>query len=284
MIKFVKYIEFGECCHVNFVLKRGIPLYNGDILLLGNCMKKFCLYGILIGTLLFVMGCSSENEIPYDVGDILLSDNSIVSVNNFYSVRDEKIKPVGIIVGFSEDGDKATIMGIKRSDTSLRWAPSDTTGYNTKFKDIEVARYGSVEAGYSFSGDYKGIDNWFCVCKVDSDGVLNSEKKYPAFNYANNYGSNANLEESRFEHGWYLPSILELYDVYKNKDVIKNSLDLVGGFDLDSNWYWSSSQAYSKNEGAYGILFPTGEVTNVYKYCPSGYVIAFCEIIINEYL
>ena len=63
-----------------------------------------------------------------------------------------------------------------------------------------------------------------------------------------------------------MPSILELYDVYKNKDVIKNSLDLVGGFDLDSNWYWSSSQAYSKNEGAYGILFPTGEVTNVYKY------------------
>ena len=64
---------------------------------------------------------------------------------------------------------------------------------------------------------------------------------------------------------------------------MQKSLNAVGGFDFGNNWYWSSSQAYSANEGVYGVSFIKGEVINNYKYCPAGYVIVFHDLNLHEF-
>ncbi|MBQ5877908.1 MAG: hypothetical protein IIW71_08935 [Treponema sp.] len=237
-------------------------------------MKKFCLYGILIGTLLFVMGCNSENVVSYDIGDIVLSDGRVVPVE-YYSFGEGICEPVGVVVGVS--GNKAMMMGLHKSSYSMSWAPRDTFGYNTKFSDIEASRFGSVESGYTFSGDLIGRDNWLVVCNSDREGIL-EPKNYPAFYFAYNYGLDCNFLNSEFNYGWYLPSISELYGVFENREVLQKSLNVVGGFDFGNNWFWSSSQSYSAKEGVYGVSFIKGEVNNIYKYCSAGYVIAFHDL------
>ena len=62
------------------------------------------------------------------------------------------------------------------------------------------------------------------------------------------------------------------------REVLQKSLNVVGGFDFGNNWFWSSSQAYSADEGVYGVSIIKGEVNNIYKYCSAGYVIAFHDL------
>ena len=164
----------------------------------------------------------------------------------------------------------------------MSWAPRNTFGYNTKFEEIQASRFGSVESGYNFSGDLIGRDNWLVVCNSDREGVL-EPKNYPAFYFAYNYGSDFDYLNSEFNNGWYLPSVSELYAVFENKEVLQKSLNAVGGFDFGNNWYWSSSQAYSANSGVYGVSFIKGDVINVYKYCPAGYVIVFHDLNLHEF-
>lgn len=254
-------------------------MYNGDILLLGNCMKKFYLFGILLWVLFFEMGCNSENVVSYDIGDIVLSDGRVVPVEH-YSFGEGICEPVGVVVGVS--GNKAMMMGLHKSSYSMSWAPSDTFGYNTKFVEIQASRFGSVESGYNFSGDLVGRDNWLAVCNSDREGVL-EPKNYPAFYFAYNYGSDFDYLNSEFNYGWYLPSVSELYAVFENKEVLQKSLNIVDGLDFGNNWYWSSSQASSANEGVYGVSFIKGDVTNVYKYCSAGYVIVFHDLNLLEF-
>lgn len=63
----------------------------------------------------------------------------------------------------------------------------------------------------------------------------------------------ANLELNGYSD-WFLPSIYELDQLYKNKIVIGN---------FSTGWYWSSSD-YSAND-AHGLLFDTGYTTNLPK-------------------
>lgn len=133
------------------------------------------------------------------------------------------------------------------------------------------------------SGDSNGRDNWKVVCDVDKEGVLDAKTNYPAYNFVNTYGSYASNLTSKYVDDWYLPSIMQLYDLYLNRATVQKSLKAVGGFDLESKWYWSSSQAFSNNNGVYGVVFSNGEVTNVYKYCSGGSVLVFHDIKIRDF-
>lgn len=190
----------------------------------------------------------------YTVGDIILTNGTKVSVANVetYTI-DENNKPIGVVAMISDvyGVPKPKVIGLQKSASSLKWAPDDTTGKNTYFTNI-VCKPSQTGTGAAltatFTGDTDGSDNWAEICAVDPEGTQDPATNYPIFNFANTYGATAGLTGTDYENGWYVPSIAELCEVYKNKDVIQTSLTKANGFNLGTSDYWSSSQCnYSWN-------------------------------------
>ena len=142
------------------------------------------------------------------------------------------------------------VIGLQRTAKNLNWALKDITGYNTKFTNIVCTPSETGSGALStatFTGDTDGSDNWEEICAVDPEGTQDPTN-YPIFNFANTYGTTAELTGTDYENGWYVPSIAELCEVYKKKDVIQTSLTKAGGFTFGSMLYWSSSyKTYSAN-------------------------------------
>lgn len=208
----------------------------------------------------------------YAVGDIILTNGTKVSVTNVatYTI-DENNKPIGVVVMISDVYGVPTpkVIGLQKSASSLMWAPKDTTGYNTKFTNIVCTSSTSENANAlttTFTGDTDGSDNWEEICDVDPEGTADAATNYPAFNFANTYGATAGLTSTGYESGWYVPSLAELCEVYKNKEVIQTSLTKAGGFNLDSGKFWSSSQYASFDNFAYPVDFYNGYVGGIAKY------------------
>ena len=202
----------------------------------------------------------SAAEKCFNVGDIILTDGSKVSVADVskYTI-DESNKPIGVIVSAPYGGAAGKAVGLKKSSSSLKWAPSGTTGYNTNFEGIQ-AKSGSTSSGYTFTGDLDGSDNWAYICSVDPEGTQDAATNYPAFNFALSYAETAGLTDTDYETGWYIPSLVELYEVYTNKEVVEASLTAVGGFTIGTSYYWSSSQYASYYSNAYRVSFSIGYV------------------------
>ena len=88
---------------------------------------------------------------------------------------------------------------------------------------------------------------------------------YPAFYLANIYSSYAGLTGTDYENGWYVPSIAELCEVYKNNEAIQTSLTKASGFSIvpDTNYtdyYWSSSPEASDSHLAYIVDLYDGKM------------------------
>ena len=212
-----------------------------------------------------------EAVTSYAVGDIILTDGSKVSVANVETYEiDENNKPIGVVAMISDVYGVPTpkVIGLQKSASSLMWAPSGTTGYKTKFTNIicTPSQTGTGAASIAtFTGDTDGSDNWAEICAVDPTGTADAATNYPAFNFANTYGTTAGLTGTKYENGWYVPSIAELCEVYKNKEVIQISLTKANGFKIGPSVYWSSSQSASSNDNACRVYFDDGFVGNLVK-------------------
>ena len=195
------------------------------------------------------------------VGDIILQDLTIVSSEGY--TKDESNPPVAVVAGFNKDG-QVLGLGLKNC-AEIAWAKKDTTGYTTSFTEIITEYSKNTSSGYEFNGDSDGSNNWDYICSIDTEGTDTAKEiaeNYPAFNFALNYGTTTCGFDANDElaSGWYIPSIVEMYEIYKNKDTVQASLTKVGGFSLSSNWYWSSSQ-YSKTDSCVDVmLFSNGAV------------------------
>ena len=71
---------------------------------------------------------------------------------------------------------------------------------------------------------------------------------------------------------WYMPSLAELCEVYKNRTAINASLTTIRGLDsnyadesLGTSWSWSSSQYSDYNDIAWYVDFSDGYVYNYFK-------------------
>src|SRR5574344_1057171 len=174
--------------------------------------------------------------------------------------------PAAVICGFNSLG-AAVGVGLKQSG-SLQWAPSVTTGYSTNFTAIQSGCSGS-SGSYTFTGDLYGGDNWTAVCKADGTAADNAATNYPVFNYANTYASSAatNLIGTACADGWYVPSISELYTLYKCYSTVNTSIGYVsGGTKIGASVYWSSSQYSYNTNDAWCVNFSSGNVYNNPKY------------------
>ena len=204
----------------------------------------------------------------YKVGDVLLNDGTIVRYAANQTFTDtQKSSAVGVMYAFSEYGAPAGWLGLHNSDDGTNsdyymWAKEDTTGYNTEFTDIicTPSRTGSGTAKTAtFTGDTDGSDNWAYICSIDPEGTANAAENYPAFDYVNNYASTFGLT-APYTAGWYMPSISELCYIYRNKTTVNAVLEALGGTQMASKSYWSSSQDDSTNYDAWRLHFSYGDL------------------------
>lgn len=194
----------------------------------------------------------------YKIGDIVLADGSIVKETDL-TIVDSSNVPIAVIAGYQEDG-AAFGIGVHRSDTPLQWAADDSVGYVTSFTDTICMQ----ESDFGFSGDKDGSDNWDVICTQDNEDTVDTVINYPAFHFVNTYAETYNLTGS-MALGWYMPSIVELCDIYQNREAINKSLQCIYNLDnqaamngLGTNWYWSSSQAGSENDYAWFVHYFNG--------------------------
>jgi len=180
---------------------------------------------------------------PTAAYDLLFKDGTFISSDIYARAKDYDMfdAPLGMLVNFTTtDGvSSGYIIGLeKESYKSLAWASASSTGYSTNFEAI-------VDTWVTNAGpqDSDGSDNWSEICTVDTSASDNMDK-YPAFNYALNFGSAATADA--YKEGWYLPSLGEVQSVIRvNKDTINTALTSMGYANL-------SGEILTSNQGGDG--------------------------------
>ena len=209
----------------------------------------------------------------YTVGKIVRADNTLVDKDS-YTAIDSSNPPVAIICG--DIYGVPRMIALHTSGSDLRWAKSSSTGYKTKFEGIictpSEMGIGAAQTA-TFTGDTDGSDNWEYIKAVDSTASADAATNYPAFHWVNQYNTQYAAQLGGTNFAWYMPSLAELCEVYKNRDAINESLAKIHGLDSDyadstlgTLWYWSSSQKSNYNNDAWGVNFGNGNVDGSGKY------------------
>lgn len=220
------------------------------------------------------VGGSSGGGVTYKVGDIVLSDKSVVERDAYKAIAPAN-PPVGIVC---RAGNSPRMIALHSSDRDLRWAKNGSTGYNTKFEGIicTPSKTGNGAASSAtFTGDTDGSDNWEYIKSKDAEGTADAvvAENYPAFNWVSQYNTKYADKLNNKKFDWYMPSLAELCGVYKNRTAIDASLSKIHGLEngsgyaddkLVNNWYWSSSQT-SNRKYAWLVDFRYGYVSNGIK-------------------
>ena len=199
-----------------------------------------------------------------EAGLIVLS-NGLFKRRDNYTTIDPQNPPVAVICGTNGYG-AATGIALHSSGSTFKWAKDGSTGNNTKFVGIickpSELGHGTVETA-TFTGDTDGSDNWAYICSIDPNGTVNAAENYPAFNWVNTYNETYKTKLGGKTFAWYMPSLKELCDVFKNSGAINASLQKIRK--LDSSYtdghldmmslYWSSSQSSEVSKFAWIVGF-----------------------------
>ena len=211
----------------------------------------------------------------YAPGMIVLADKTLTAKEAYTAINPSN-PPVGIV--FDIYG-VPKILALHVSGQKLTWAKNFTSGYTTLFEKIICTpdKTGDGVAGTAtFRGNTDGSDNWDYVKSIDPAGTAVAAN-YPAFNWVNTYNTTYAAQLGSSNLMWYMPSIAELCEIYKNKEKIDASLkaihDLPDGStyadtSFKSESYWSSSQVQNYNSGkeAWSVFFQTGSVSKTAKF------------------
>ena len=227
---------------------------------------------VMCGTASNTGTISVKDYTGYDVGKIVLADKTLVDKGG-YTINSSN-PPVGIICG-SNSYKAPQMIALHTSGSGLEWAKDGSTGYNKKFEGI-ICRPSQTGSGAAktatFTGDTDGSDNWAYICSIDPDGTANAAVNYPAFNWVNTYNTTYADKLGSARPSWYMPSLAELCEVYKNRESINESLAKIreqnssyADSSLGTSWYWSSSQYSSTNDFAWYVGFSDGYVGGNYK-------------------
>ncbi|EMB28993.1 Lcl domain-containing protein [Treponema denticola] len=207
----------------------------------------------------------------YTLGKIVLKDENLVSKDD-YTAIDSSNPPVAIIAGLNCYGSALGI-ALHISPSGLMWAKSGSTGSNTKFEDIICTSTGGNASTATFTGDTDGSDNWEYICSQDPEGTANAAENYPAFHWVNRYNTTYSTVLAGADIKWYMPSIQELCEVYRNRTEINASLAKIHGHgnsyadsSLGTSTFWSSSQYSYNDNNAWRVDFGNGNVYDGTKY------------------
>ncbi|WP_455156925.1 DUF4959 domain-containing protein [Treponema socranskii] len=216
---------------------------------------------------------SVKDYTGWDPGKIVLADNTVVDKDG-YTAIDPANPPVAVVYKTNAYGGA---IGVALHRSHLPWAKRNTTGYNTKFEGIVCTPSRSHTSGAAawatFTGDTSGSDNWDYICSIDPEGTADAATNYPAFDWVNKYNTTYASKLGAARPAWYMPSIAELSEVYKNKDTVNASLLKIKGINgayadanLETGWFWSSSQFSNNNYYAWLAEFGSGTFYYSYKY------------------
>ena len=216
----------------------------------------------------------------YEVGKIVLADKSLVEKDS-YTMVDHANPPVGVICGYTYGVPR--MIALKKHYERLRWAEESTTGYSKKFEGIicNPSQTGDGAASTAtFTGDIDGSDNWEYIKSIDPAGTADAATNYPAFNWVNEYNTTYASLLGGKSFAWYMPSLAELCEVYKNRIAINESYKKIRKLSYTYAPqelvfpYWSSSQysnssVYSDYDYAWFVFFKTGKLSSLLKnyYC-----------------
>ena len=171
------------------------------------------------------------------LGDIVFADGSATPYKEGLTLSsDLKGKAVAVIfyVGKECSDDDATIrtlgMGMDYNAYEGVWCRSGAEA---------VAKW--IEA---LEGKKDGSRSFEKLAATVND--TNDQDNYPPFKYANNYSSR--VSGTKYEKGWYLPSITELTQLRKNLDLVNAALKVCGGRELATKIYWNDGNE-SRNCG-----------------------------------
>lgn len=198
------------------------------------------------------------------VGDIVFSDGSATASTAELTLTDaQKEKAIAVI--YKVDGTKAYGVGLVHNKNGLAWCSSSANAYGNNIDTIQCAADDGGNAGnYTFnnatdkdgSKNLEQIEKWL---SAEGSGTSDDTKgdgaadRYPAFYFAMNYMDQAgsHVTGTAYASGWYLPSLAELFDIYKEITTVDAALDKCNGSKFNNSVYWSSSQHASSNNNAY---------------------------------
>lgn len=220
-----------------------------------------CKDSIYTGNLNIVRSATST----WAAGDVILSDGSKIpaaQVSNMTAAQ--KSSAVGVVV-FTKYGLVPYAMGLDQNE-NVYLMEEYNVGYNQIIRDISCTRTNSwyADSGVVVTGDTSGYDNWAAIQEIDPAGTKNASSQYPGFYWANNYGISHNLPASCSD-GWFIPSLSELVEIYKNRYAINASLSSLGKTTLMSGWYSTSSQDPDDSDYIWRLDFSDGEIDTGYK-------------------
>ena len=218
---------------------------------------------------------SVKDYAAYTPGKIVLADKTLVDKDSYTEI-DSSNPPVAIIAGVNGYG-RAIGIALHISTSGLEWAKDGSSGYYTKFEGIICTPQGSNVSTAIFTGDIDGSDNWEYICGIDPEGTANAAENYPAFHWVNQYNAAYADKLGGTNFAWYMPSLAELCGVYRNREVINESLAKIHGLEssyadssFGNSWYWSSSLFASLNsKDAWLVHFYNGSVD--FKYVKFNY-------------
>ena len=214
---------------------------------------------------------------PNAVGDIVLSDGTAITGKYAAKMSAEEKSRAAAVIFYAGStsaqlGSRLLGVGIKNTadeeTTAYDWAGrgtiagGSTAGYSIDFEEIRCEASSSKPSGTSYSynynsmgtkyvsGDFDGSDNWAKICAADSGATTDTSYNYPAFNWVNTYAQNHGLSGTKYEAGWFMPTIVELLVFYGVKDTVNPILEAIGGTQIASGDYWAASQAYSSDPNA----------------------------------
>jgi hypothetical protein len=200
-------------------------------------------------------GIRLQNGASKQVGDIILNDGTVLRDTTSVSDTD-KAKAIAVIYKVTDS--KAYGVGLVHNKNGLKWCLESANGHRTIFTDLQCTVSGDA-GNYSFTGDIDGSDNFTKIAQtLGANDDTEIEGNYPAFEFAKNYKSqtNSHVNGTTYESGWYLPTLAELYDIWKVKDTIDAKSSLCGGSQFGNyGIYWSSSQDDEVDFCAYLLFF-----------------------------
>ncbi len=230
------------------------------------------------------IGTKASSEAK-EVGDIVFNDGSAMPYTTFNTLdtaakNEKKTSAIALIFykgtglnNNNENGNPNTTttrilgVGLKHSSSSIKWCTTNANAKNVDITTIQCTPSPSSE-GLTYTGNENGSDNLEQIAafltaapdKTDDTTGEGAADLYPAFYFCKNYkdqkiGSESTsriLANSTFANGWYLPSIMELYQIYVNGKGANKVFDIdaassvLGGNQFGTSFYWSSSE-YSDN-------------------------------------